>query len=353
MFLKSLSIKNYRKYGEKVQTINFAHSKWSKMLDAEDELEKINITEEYISKSSSLIVGKNNSGKSTIVKLLNTLQNTKSGSRNVFKYTDFNLKMLSNWYRSNIDNKSKEDIERINKSDFPKLEFQLILGIDDENDLISSFEDILILGGIETVGTHENEEVAEVTINIKYEVSDVQSFLEELVKLRTSFSEEDGQQDRKFFDYKKEIQYRKFLDLFSSNYFVLNCYPLEREEPAKEFSLSSLLKVDTIEANTVKNDKTLSQAYNKIVSTYIKNNDISAIDSLVGDINYLVKGMVDDNIKDILQSAVSSIESTKNLQMNLHPDVTLEKIFTNSIIYEYQEGNNNIPWTNVKYLDTK
>ena len=53
--------------------------------------------------------------------------------------------------------------------------------------------------------------------------------------------------------------------------------------------------------------------------------------------------MVDANIKDILQSAVSSIESTKNLKMNLHPDVNLEKIFANSIIYEYQEGNNNIP----------
>ena len=49
--------------------------------------------------------------------------------------------------------------------------------------------------------------------------------------------------------------------------------------------------------------------------------------SLVGGINYQVKGMVDANIKeDILQSAVSSIESTKNLKMNLHPDVTLEKI---------------------------
>ena len=53
--------------------------------------------------------------------------------------------------------------------------------------------------------------------------------------------------------------------------------------------------------------------------------------------------MVDANIKDILQSAVSSIESIKNLEMNLHPDVTLEKIFANSIIYEYQERNNNIP----------
>ncbi|HGC6756207.1 TPA: AAA family ATPase [Streptococcus agalactiae] len=340
MYLKSLSIKNYRKYGEEVQTINFAHSKWSEMSGAEDESEKINRTEEYISKSSSLIVGKNNSGKSTIVKLLNTLQNTKSGSRNIFKYTDFNLKMLSDWYRFNIDNKSKEDIESIDKSDFLKLEFQLILGIDDENDLISSFEDILILGGIETVGTHENQEVAEVTIDVKYEVADVQSFLEELVKIKSSPREKIEQYDQ---GYQKELRYRKFLSLFSSNYFVLNFYPIRRDEPAKEFSLSSLLKVATIEANTVKNDKTLSQAYNKIVSTYIKNNDIVEIDSLVGDINYQVKDMVDTNIKDILQSAVSSIESTKNLKMNLHPDVTLEKIFANSIIYEYQEGNNNIP----------
>lgn len=340
MYLKSLSVKNYRKYGEEVQTINFVHGKWPEMSDTEEESVKINITEEYISKSSSLIVGKNNSGKSTIVKLLNTLQNTKSGSRNIFKYTDFNLKMLSDWYQENIESKSEEEIKKLDK--FPFLEFQLVLGIDDENDLISSFEDILILGGIETVEAGGNEEVSEVTINIKYEIADVQSFLEELVKLKTSCSEE-VQQDAKLLNYKKEIQYRKFLGLFSSNYFVLNCYPPGREEPAKEFSLSSLLKVETIEANTVKNDKTLSQAYNKIVSTYVKNNDITEIDGLVGSINSKVKNMVDSNIKDILQNAVSSIESMKNLKMNLHPDVTLEKIFANSIIYEYQEGNYNIP----------
>lgn len=340
MYLKSLSIKNYRKYGEEAQTINFAHSKWPEMSGDEDEMQKLNITEEYISKSSSLIVGKNNSGKSTIVKLLNTLQNSKSGSRSIFKHTDFNLKILSDWYHENIVNKSEEEIKNIDKSHFPKLEFQLILGIDDGNDLISSFEDILILSGIETVETHENQEIAEVTIDVKYEVADEVAFLEDLVKIKTSYFNDSQQYDEL---YKKELQYRQFLALFSSNYFVLNFYPIGREEPAKEFSLSSLFKVDTIEANTVKNDKTLSQAYNKIVSTYIKNNDIEEINSLVGGINYLVKGMVDANIKDILQSAVSSIESIKNLKMNLHPDVTLEKIFANSIIYEYQEGNNNIP----------
>ncbi|MBF0715761.1 AAA family ATPase [Gemelliphila palaticanis] len=341
MYLKSLSIKNYRKYGEEEQTINFAHSKWPEMTDDVEESKKIDITEQYISESSSLIVGKNNSGKSTIVRLLDTLQNTKSGSRNIFKYTDFNLKMLSDWYRENIDSKSEEEIKNIDT--FPSMKFLLVLGIDDENDIISSFEDILILAGIDSGAAQGNAEVAEVSIIIKYEVADVVSFLEELVKIKTSYFYDKEQHANQYVEYKKEVQYRKFLDLFSSNYFILNCYPQGREEPAKEFSLSSLLKVETIEANTVKNDKTLSQAYNKIVSTYIKNNDIAPIDSLVGDINFQVKDMVNTNIRDILQSAVSSIESTKNLKMNLHPDVTLEKIFANSIIYEYQEGNNNIP----------
>ena len=169
--------------------------------------------------------------------------------------------------------------------------------------------------------------------------TDVQSFLEELVNLKCDCTA----QEEKLSEYQKELLYRQFLDLFNSNYFILNFYPMSRDEPAKEFSLSSLLKVETIEANAVKNDKTLSQAFNKIVSTYKKNNDNQIINELVNDINYQVKSMVDDNIKGILQSAVSSIESTKNLEMNLHPDVTLEKVFVSSIIYEYREENNNIP----------
>ena len=52
----------------------------------------------------------------------------------------------------------------------------MILGIDDGNDLISSFEDILILSGIEAVETHENQEIAEVTIDVKYEVVDEVAF---------------------------------------------------------------------------------------------------------------------------------------------------------------------------------
>lgn len=343
MYVKKLSIKNYRKYGNDRQEIYFAHSKWPN-LEILNEAEKEEATENYISQSSTLIVGKNNSGKSTIIKLLKTLQNTRSGSKKIFKYTDFNLKMLSDWYVDNIDGKSEDNIRSIDISTFPKLEFQLILGIDNESDRISSFEDILVLGGIELEEVCENidnDEVAEVTININYEVNDTKSFLEEIVKIRTSYVLEEMEKSKK--EYQREIQYREFLSLFSSDYFVLNFYPLGSDEPAKEFSLSPLLKVETIEANTVKSDETLSRAYNKIVSSYIKNHNITDIDGIVSDINYSIKELIDGDIKDILQKAASSIESPKNLKMNLHPDVSLEKIFANSIIYEYQEGNHNIP----------
>ncbi|UQF71671.1 AAA family ATPase [Vagococcus lutrae] len=340
MYLKSLSIKNYRKYGLETQKIDFAHSQWPTIVELDEEHKEV-ATENYISKSSSLIIGKNNSGKSTIVKLLKTLQKTRSGSRSIFKYSDFNLKILSDWYQYNIYGKSEEEIKSIDINKVPSLEFELILGIDDENDMISNFEDILILGGLESDVVQEDNEVAEVTIKIKYEVADFKPFLQELVKIGSNNFEMEEEENN--IEYQKELQYRKFLSLFSSDYFILNFYPLGKDEPSKEFSLAPLLKVETIEANTVKNDETLSKAYNKIVSSYIKNNDVTEIDNLVNEINFNVKDMVDKNIKDILQKAVSSIESTKNLKMNLHPDVTLEKIFINSIIYEYQEGNNNIP----------
>ncbi|EIS6531636.1 AAA family ATPase [Staphylococcus pseudintermedius] len=272
---------------------------------------------------------------------MKTLQKARSGMRSIFKYSDFNLNMLSDWYEKNIVHKPAVEIDRIKITEIPSLDFELILGIDDENDMISSFEDILILDGIESNVDQEDIEVAEITIKIKYEVDDLTAFLQELVEIKTKNLE--IEKDNNNLEYHKDLQYRKFLSLFSSDYFILNFYPLGKDEPSKEFSLAPLLKVETIEANTVKSDETLSKAYNKIVSSYIKNNNVTEIDKLVGQMNLKVKNMVDRNIKDILQRSVSSIEATNNLKMNLHPDVTLEKIFINSIIYEYQEGNNNIP----------
>ncbi|WP_323059019.1 ATP-dependent nuclease [Limosilactobacillus reuteri] len=221
------------------------------------------------------------------------------------------------------------------------MEFELKIGIDDGNDNISSFKDVLVIGGLtEIENNNVDEDIAEVTIIIRYEVANAEKFIAELNILKES---EHNKGNSKETSYYKELNYRKFLTLFDDDYYVLNFYPLESDEPAEQFSLVPLLKVDVVEANTVKNADTLSKAYSKIVLTYAKNNHLDGINEIVDSLSSQIKNMVDENVKGILQNAVSAIESSRNLQMNLYPDVTLEKIFTNNIIYEYQENSNNIP----------
>ncbi|MDU0419545.1 AAA family ATPase [Staphylococcus simulans] len=382
MYLKSLSLKNYRKFRNNSQTIDFAHSEWE-IQNESDEVDqnKLNkeAAEKYISRSSSLIVGKNNAGKSTIITLLNTLQNAKSGSRNTFKSYDFNLNYLKNWFEKNIINKTSSEIDEISQEDLPNMEFYITIGVDNEEDIISNFEDVLILSGIESPKDDlQTSEVAEIKIKIKYEVADRIRFLEalhdiksfeininhldlsaetkirikgnnDLVKLSTlkSYNEDVSNDESivisnivKFYE---QLHYRKFLDMFNNDYYILNFYPNEVNEPSKNFSLKNLLKVRTIEANTVKSNTTLTEAYNKIVRTYIANFGLENIDEVINSMNFKLKGTIDSEIKNILQNAVTSIESTKNLQMNLQPDITLSKLFANSIIYEYQEEDNYIP----------
>ncbi len=144
-------------------------------------------------------------------------------------------------------------------------------------------------------------------------------------------------------EYYDQRMYRDFLSLLDNGYYTLNFYPLNSNIPSKSFSLNSFLKVKTIQANTVKDNNTLSKAYNKIVDTYARKNDLSDIDEFIDSANILLKDEIDSNIQDILQDAINSIESNKNLRMNLHPNISLDKILGNSVLYEYRENQNYIP----------
>lgn len=385
MYLKSLSVRNYRKFGDTLQRIEFAHDAWENetVVEGNESLEQEIITEKYISKSSTLMVGKNNSGKTTVLSLMKCLKDKKCGSLDVFKCTDFNLNYLRRWYHDNIFLKSPDTIKEIAYKELPVLEFNLEIGIDDKDDVIGKFEDILILrdiNGEAIEGNIQKEkcDVADVNIGIRYEVNNKTKFLESLSNLnkdktiklsQLELSETDINkifpnesmkgnevslndlrelkdshavidQIIKYYD---EQHFRTYLQHFCGKYYILNFYPDGNSEPAKDFSLSSLLKVKTIDANTVKDGKTLSNAYNRIVTAYIKNHKNEDIDDFIDKLNYQIKNTVDEKITKILQNAITSIESAKNLKMNLKPDINLQTIFNHSIIYEYQEDGNYIP----------
>lgn len=371
MYLDSLSIKNYRKFGDDTQTIQFAHCGWNTLIEESEKITEEK-TEKYLSKSTTLMVGKNNSGKSTIITLLNSLKNTKCGASNVFDYSDFNLNYLRNWYEQYIIDKAPDEIRNIKPGELPSLEFHLRIGIDDSDDVIGKFEDVLILRDV--ASDEGEEETTIIDIVIKYEVNNMAKFLKTLSKLNNSLPiklskleldsneikelELDGLEDinieqlkgkdscfkvKKFIEYYEEEKFRRFLQNIGGKQYELNFYPDGNDIPAKDFSLAPLLKVKTIDANTVKDGKTLSNAYNKIVSTYLQNNQEESINEFLSQMNFQVKGTVDAEITKILQDAITSIESAKNLKMNLQPDLNLKTIFNHGIIYEYQENGNYIP----------
>ncbi|MRJ48434.1 AAA family ATPase [Fundicoccus ignavus] len=372
MYLESISIKNYRKFGNEEQTIKFAHSSWADLSeDGENqEITELN-TEKYLSKSSTLMVGKNNSGKSTVISLLKTLRSTRCGATDVFYHSDFNLDYLKDWYKKYIEYKSESDIKRVEVKDLPVLEFKLKIGIDEADDVIGKFEDVLI---IRDLNTNKDEDVPIVIdIQIKYEVSNKTSFLKSLSELTSSqliklskinlsneeikelfpektevtieeLREKQGSEKiEKFIAYYDDANFRRFLQYIGGKNYVLNFYPANNETPANDFSLAPLLKVTTIDANTVKDDRTLSNAYNKIVSNFLRNNETDDMDEFVDHMNFQVKNKVDEKITEILQDAVTSIESAKNLQMNLRPNLNLRTIMNHGVIYEYEENGNYIP----------
>lgn len=82
MHLKSLKIKNFRKFGTENNTVEFVDSK--DFLNQQGE-KNINIAP-----ITTLIVGKNNSGKTTITKVLEKLVKI-----NKFCANDFNFRYLS------------------------------------------------------------------------------------------------------------------------------------------------------------------------------------------------------------------------------------------------------------------
>ena len=83
MYLKSLQITNFRKFGTTENIIEF--------VDSKDNLQQdINIA-----LPTTLIVGKNNSGKTTITKALETLKSNKQVVFNILCHHQISPKILS------------------------------------------------------------------------------------------------------------------------------------------------------------------------------------------------------------------------------------------------------------------
>ena len=153
MYLKSLKITNFRKFGENNNTVEFVSSK-------SNSLKSDNIN---IATATTLIVGKNNSGKTTVTEALKKLLD--EGGK--FRSKDFNFIYLSRLLQEYCSDHFEN---------FPSIEFEVKVGInfDSDCDLVTNFAPFM---SIESVQSGNKESYFQVIM--KYEIAEDVKFTEE------------------------------------------------------------------------------------------------------------------------------------------------------------------------------
>lgn len=304
MYLKHFKISNFRKFGEEENVLNFVDAKSNQNKEAD---ESINVAS-----TTTLIVGKNNSGKTSVISALEKLLKN-SGA---FKANDFNFsylkKLLIIYQTSTAD------------APTPKIEFNIGIGIDDDGeDLVTNLVPFMMLDDVSK---------SELEIIAKFELEDEKIFLKEVKDLTAQYQDNIN-------------LFRKFLELINNSSFKLNYYDAN-EEHAKNFNINSLIELTSIKANNVRNENSLSSAFGKIINyqnEVLLKDGRDSLESQMMSINDTITESIQNSHTDNINTSLARIDSSSNIKMHLSADLNFNTLMTNLIKYEYIERDNNIP----------
>lgn len=308
MYLKSLKITNFRKFNTSNNIIEFVDSKIN--------FEKDKTENSSIAPSTTLIVGKNNSGKTTVTKALNKLLNNSN-----FCSKDFNFSYLYQLLQKYQEN---------DFGSFPVIKFKITVVIDsNSNDLINNLIPFINIENVQQAG-----EQMELQFIIKYELKEESDFKEDILTLIN----EDHEQDL----------FNQFLKLIDDSDFEINYYNIEDQIIDNyKFKINDLIEIKTISANKILNDSCLSQTFNKIIKYRYKSDidseHFSDLNDEIISINKNVTDQISESHTDSINNVLNKIESSSKLKVNLSSDLTFDKLMKSLIKYEYTEGDFNIP----------
>lgn len=150
MYFKSFTINNFRKFRKNNNLVEF--------VDAESYEEKFsgNNADINVASTVTLIAGKNNAGKTTIIQALDKLIN----HNDRFGVMDFNIDFLEELASKYADG---------NFEKLPSIEFEIVIGLDKgKDDYVTNIIPFLTIGGVT---------LTEVSILARFELSEGESFI--------------------------------------------------------------------------------------------------------------------------------------------------------------------------------
>ncbi|MCK8111892.1 AAA family ATPase [Vibrio sp. 2CM40D] len=326
MHLESLTIKNYRKFRSTDNTVCFVKPE---VIDMSSEG---NQSRSVIAPSTTLIIGKNNAGKTTVVNALKMLCNNEQPSA-----SDFNLS-----YLNDVFNQYKQAFEADNATKFkgletPNLEFTLKVKVDfNDEDLMTHLAPFI------SISEKGDGEPVSVCIIVKVVLSEESTFKEEASKIFNTSHLED----------ETSHWFEKFYALLSKETSVIqtegNLYQIafvdSLGDTTEKFSLKKLINIKEIKANRHLKEDVLSSVFNKIVAFQFShdNSSRSALEKSIESINTLISGDVSSKSKNISQ-VLGKVESSNKVDLSLSGNVTYDAVMKGLIKYNFMDGKDYIP----------
>jgi predicted ATP-dependent endonuclease of OLD family len=301
MYLKEIKLINFRKFKEENNILNFVDIK------SEEGKQSVNIAT-----GTTLIIGKNNSGKTSIINAIEKLVSNGNFSEN-----DFNYSYLFELYKK---------YENQDFSISPSIE--IVISINTSKDDLTTNMNPFVPISIPITGNFD------IKIPFKYELSDEEAFFHEVRLCLELHSDKD-----------KVFKFKRFLDTLANAAFSRNYYDLNGEI-AKGFKMKYLVEVKTIKANNIEGVNSLTKSFSKIVNYRYNNligDDKGEFDETIYGINKSLTESLDKHHTVDINDSLHKIESKEKMEISLSSDLNIEKLMMNSIIYEYLENGFHIP----------
>lgn len=320
MYLESLTIENYRKFRNENNIINFVEPSNIESIEANEKDSK-----SVIGPSTTLIIGKNNAGKTTIANALRLLCENSQ-----LKSTDFNVDYISELHDEYLS-------DREGAITLPELKFQLVAKVDmDKNDLMTNLLEFTSVQG---------NGLSSVKVTIKIEVSEATAFKEAIVKfVKYVKSNKLPRNESITLLYDLLEQNSVFLELNEGSKLFKIKYYDSRGFEAKKFSLKDLVNLREIKANRHLKDGILTDVFNKIVGFQFENDEVgkSNLQNEIKSINDSLTHSIESKSNNV-SSVLRKIEERSHVDLALKGNVTYDRLVKNLIKYNFSDNGDYIP----------
>lgn len=315
MYLKEFEIRNFRKFyyekDNKYNRVSFSNP---------HKIRDINIAAR-----TSLVLGANNSGKTTIIACLETLLSSNPS----FSEYDFNLDYISNLFNSYSENPD----DSFDTIILPEMSFVFRVELDDnDDDLVNNIAPFLKISNLDN---------KIVEIYVKWEIKEKEIFISKLREINKSYQEYCLNKGDKC---KKKLENDRF-KLLSADNFQLNYYNSSMEQ-VKNFKIANLIKIKSIKANKIDSDKCLSNALRKIIkfrydSDKKNANHHTEFNNTLFDAAEGISSDLGENYTRDINDTFNSIISSHKVGMRV--DLDLDTLMNNLVKCEYLENEKLIP----------